>query len=96
MLSTLRSLSPADEIPERVWIIGDSECTLASIEKVRAAFGEYFGNRIGEVLDNQAKIEQFCPVGLNGEWWFIANKDNAADQATRLDTGCSELGPDSE
>ena len=68
VLSTLRSLSPADEIPERVWITGDSECTLASIEKVSAAFGEYFGNRIGEVLDNQAKIEQFCPVGLNGEW----------------------------
>ena len=96
VLSTLRSLSPADEIPERVWIIGDSECTLASIEKVSAAFGEYFGNHIGEVLDNQAKIEQFCPVGLNGEWWFIVSKDNAADQATRLDTGCSELGPDSE
>ena len=35
VLSTLRSLSPVDEILERVWIIGDSECTLASIEKAR-------------------------------------------------------------
>ena len=96
VLSTLRSLSLADEIPERVWIIGDSECTLASIEKVSADFGKYFGNRIGEVLDNKAKIEQFCPVGLNGEWWFVASKDNVADKATRLDTDCSELCPDSE
>ena len=66
MFSTLRSLSPADEIPERVWIIRDSECTLASIEIVSAAVGEYFGNRISEILDNQAKIEQFCLVGFNG------------------------------
>ena len=94
--STLRSLSPADEIPERVWKIGDSECTLASIEKISAAFGEYFGNRIGKVLDNQAKIEQFCPVGLYGEWWFVASKGNAADKATTLATDCSELSPDSE
>ena len=96
VLSTLQSLSPCDEIPERVWMIGDSECTLASLEKVSGAFGEYFGNRIGEILDNQAKIERFCPVGNNGEWWFVPSSDNAADQATRLNTDCNELGLDSE
>ena len=30
-------------------MIGDSECTLASLEKVNCAFGEYFENWIGEV-----------------------------------------------
>ena len=58
VLSTLKSWSSSEDLPERVWIIGDSECTLSSIEKVSAAFGEFFGNRIGEIQDNQAKIEE--------------------------------------
>ena len=33
-LSTVRSLAESEEIPERVYLIGDSECTLASLEKV--------------------------------------------------------------
>ena len=52
-------------------MIGDSECTLSSIEKVSASFGEFFGNRIGEIQSNQAKIEEFCPVGESGEWWWL-------------------------
>ena len=96
LLSTLRSLSCSGEVPEKVWFIGDSECTLASIAKVSAAFGEYFGNRVGEILDNQAKIEQFCPVGEDGEWWHAKSEDNAADCATRLDTHCADIGLHSE
>ena len=84
MLSTLRTLSPADEIPERVWIIGDSECILASIETTSSAIGEYFGNRISEILDNQAKIQQFCLAGFNGE--SVGSNANVADKATRFDT----------
>ena len=57
LLSALRSLSQADIVPERVWMIGDSECTLACLEKVSTAFGEYFGNRVGEIVEKQAKIE---------------------------------------
>lgn len=38
LLSSVKSLSISDFIPERVWMIGDSECTLASLEKVNAAF----------------------------------------------------------
>jgi hypothetical protein len=50
------------------------------------AFGEYFGNRVGEILDNQALIEKCCQVGNNGEWWHTASRHNAADQATRCDS----------
>ena len=96
LLSTIHSLSVADELPEKVWIIGDSECTLASLEKVSGAFGEYFGNRIGEIVDNQAKIEQYCPVGNDGEWWFAPSSENAADTVTRLDAKCSDLDVDSK
>jgi hypothetical protein len=90
VLSTLRSLLSSD-IPETVWFFGDSECTLASIEKVNGAFGEYFGNRIGEIFDNQAKIEELCPVGENGEWWAVDTKDNGADMASHLDSTTDDL-----
>ena len=91
VLSTVRSWAVSGDIPERVWFVGDSECTLASIEKVNSPFGEYFGNRMGEIHDNQAKIEQICPVGENGEWWHTESKNNGADIATRLETSCDDL-----
>ena len=91
ILSTVRTLSVSDEVPERVWVVGDSECTLASLEKTSAPFGEYFGNRVGEVIDNQAKIETICPVGINGEWYHTESENNGADIATRLDTDCEGL-----
>ena len=47
-------------------MIGDSECTLASLEKVISAFGEYFGNSIGEIVNLQSNIKKYCPVGNDG------------------------------
>ena len=91
VLSTLRSWSSSEELPERLWMIGDSECTLASIEKTSAAFGEFFGNRVGEIHQNQAKIEAFCPVGENGEWYHTDTHSNAADRATRLDSTVNDI-----
>jgi hypothetical protein len=91
VLATVRCLSTSQDIPERIWFIGDSECTLASLEKISAPFGEYFGNRIGEIYTTQAKIEQFCPVGFNGEWYFTKSANNGADIATRLDTDLCDL-----
>ena len=96
VLSAVESLSSSNIIPERVWLIGDSECTLSSLEKVNCAFGEYFGNRVGEVLEQQAKIEKICPVGYNGEWWHTESSNNAADRLTRLDSNIADVGPGSE
>ena len=93
-LSTVRSL-PAGFPLGRIWFIGDSECILSSLEKINAPFGEYFGNRVGEVQDNQAKIEQYCPVGEDGEWWFTRSSHNAADQLTHADATPADLGADS-
>ena len=64
-------------------MLGDSECTLASIEKTSGALGEYFGNRVGEILDNQAKMQEICPVGDEGERYHVSSDDNAADKPTR-------------
>ena len=81
--------------PERVWLFGDSECTLSSIEKTSGALGEYFGNRVGEVLDNQRLIQKFCPVGIEGEWYHLSSSDNSADQPTRLDSTIHAISPSS-
>ena len=62
-LSSVTSLTNANIPMKRIWFIGDSECILACLEKTNCALGEYFGNRVGEILDTQAKIERMCPVG---------------------------------
>ena len=94
-LSAVRSLSSAGMPLGKVWFIGDSECTLACLGKVNAPFGEFFGNRVGEVQDNQAKIEQYCQVGENGEWWFTPSCHNAADQLTHSNATPADLNADS-
>lgn len=95
LLFYLKSCTKAGVTPKTVWILGDSECTLASMEKTRGALGEYFGNRVGEALDNQSRIQQFCDVGFDGEWWHISSDDNAADQPTRTDSTAKDVAPDS-
>ena len=94
LLSCLRSLSQTGIIPEQVWLIGDSECTLACLEKVNAAFGEYFGNRIGEIIDTLAKIESL--VGSSVHVVHVRSQDNAADRVTRLDSNPVDVAIDSE
>ena len=84
-LSEVRSLTSAGILIARIWFIGDSECTLSALEKMNGPFGEYFGNRVGEVQDTQAQIERLCAVGENGEWWYTKSCNNAADPATRPD-----------
>ena len=67
----VRSLNPED-VPERVYFLGDSETVLASREKNSGFFGEYYGNRIGETFDVQAEIQKLTQVGDNGDWgWFV-------------------------
>ena len=96
LMSTLRSLEETNHLPERVWVIGDSECSLACVENVTSVLGEWFGNRVGEVVSSLSKIEKFCPVGLNGELYHIASNNNAADRATRLDSGIMDIMEGSE
>ena len=95
VLFYLKSCAKAGVTPKIVWFLGDSECTLASIEKTSGALGEYFGNRVGEILDNQSRIQKFCQVGYDGEWWHVSSSDNAADQPTRLDSTAEDVGPNS-
>ena len=49
-------------------MIAYSEFTLASLEKVNSLFGEYFGSRIGDIVDLQAKIDQILNTNTVGCW----------------------------
>ena len=95
VLFYLKSCTKAGVVPKKVWLLGDSECTLASIAKTSGALGEYFGNRVGEVLDNQSRIQKFCNVGDEGEWWHVPSSHNAADQPTRLDSTAESISRES-
>ena len=95
VLSTIKSCTAAGTSPTRVWLLGDSECTLASIVKTSGAFGEYFGNRVGEILDIQARIQEYCEVGENGEWYHVASANNPADQPTRMSSTADDISSNS-
>ena len=80
-----------EDMPEVVWIIGDSETVLASREKDAGFFGEFFGNRIGETYDYMEEIQKLTKVGISGEWYHCKSADNAADRASRLDSTPADL-----
>jgi hypothetical protein len=65
---------------------------LASREKDRGFFGEFFGNRIGEIFDVQQEIQKITKVGDDGEWYHVKSEYNAADRPSRLDSTAEDLG----
>ena len=95
-LSTIKACVESGTTPTKVWLLGDSECTLSSLEKTGGAFGEYFGNRVGEVLDNQARIQEYCEVGVKGEWYRVLSADNPADQPTRMSSTAADISDGSQ
>ena len=84
-----------DDPPVQAYFLGDSESVLQSREKQGGYFGEFFGNRLGEQFDNQERLEEILSVGNNGEWYWVASHDNAADRATRLSSTSADLSLDS-
>ena len=95
VLTLIKACKVSGTVPKKVWLLGDSECTLGSIIKTSGAFGEYFGNRVGEIHDNQARIEEYTSVGDDGEWYHVSSEDNAADQPTKLDSTLADVSMDS-
>ena len=91
MLFFLKSCISSGIKPHKIWLLGDSECTLATVEKTSGSLGEYFGNRRGEILDNQARMQELCSVGEEGEWYHVSSKDNAADRPSRLDSAIGDI-----
>ena len=85
-----------DDPPGEVIFIGDAETVLASRERDKGFFGEWFGNRIGEQFDNIERIETLVVLDKPPVWYHVASQDNAADRTTRLQSVPEDLGLDSE
>ena len=99
LLSTrilLRVVRALESVPVRVYIAGDSETILAAKEKHSGYFNEYFSNRIGEIIENEKKITELCPIGMRGEWYHVASKDNPADRPTRTNSMVEDIVPGSD
>ena len=46
-----------DDPPAKVYFLGDSETVLGGRERDKGFFGEFFGNRIGEMHDNEIRMQ---------------------------------------
>ena len=91
----VRVVRAYDVKPSKVIMAGDSETVLAAREKNSRFFNEFFSNRVGETWDNQKKIEEFCPIGSDGEWYHVSSSCNPADVASRSNLGDVKVDKDS-
>ena len=49
-------------IPANITLIGDSECSIAMLEKSGSSLAPYFCNRVGEIRSNLDTLRELCPV----------------------------------
>ena len=69
----------ADDPPGVVMFVVDSQAILASREREKGFFGEFFGNKIGEQYDNIERMELLVqPV----QWYYVSTELNVADRGT--------------
>ena len=92
VLSTVHSLTKADDKPCSSIILLDSMCTISSLEVNARKLKPFFHNRRGEILDNIDQISQLCHFeGV----FHVSGKLNPADLATRGNTRIEDIGPNS-
>ena len=72
----------ADDPPGVVMFMGDSQTILASREREKGFFGEFFGNRIGEQYDNIERMELLVNFDKPVQWYYVSTELNVADRGT--------------
>ena len=81
------------EKPEVAILCGDSECSIAALEKAGGVLGPFFANRVSEIHEN---LRQLGDVVENVEpVYHLPGEQNPADLGTREHAALSELGSDS-
>ena len=86
----------ADDPPGVVMFLGDSQTILASREREKGFFGEFFGNRIGEQYDNIERMELLVNFDKPIQWYYVSTELNVADRGTRTLSVVEDLGQNSE
>ena len=85
-----------EDPPGQIMFLGDSQTILASRERDRGYFGEFFGNRIGEQYDNMERMENLVSFDTPIQWYHVASELNAAGRTTRLLSNPADLSLNSE
>ena len=76
------------ESPLSVTIVGDSQCTIAALEKPGSFMAPYFANRISEVTRNISDVKEFVDVG---PVYHVPGSLNPADIPTRKSSTAADL-----
>ena len=82
------------ELPDRITLNGDSECTIASVECEDDVLKSWFANRVAEIL---AHMETWAKLGIKVDplqHW--PGTRNIADIATKGKANLDDVGPGSE
>ena len=82
------------EKPAKISLLGDSQCTIASVDCQQHLLGTWFGNRVAEVIEHmRAWQEEGIEVDEIHHWPGLRN---IADLGTKGKATLEEIGEDSE
>ena len=88
MVKVVKAL--VDDPASNMYGFGDSETVLAWRERVKGYFGVFFRIRIGEMLDNEIRVQHH--EDINTELYRVSNKNNEADRTARPHSVSEEVG----
>ena len=80
LMTVLKAMS---EKPDRVIVAGDSQCTIAALEKSGEGLGAYFCNRVSEILQNFDLVRAQYPDTTLDPVYHLPGKINPAYLITR-------------
>ena len=81
-------------LPKKISLFGDSECTISAVDCMDGQLDIWFGNRVAEVLDH---MEAWRKMGIQvDELHHWPGLRNVADIATKGRAVLADIGPESE
>ena len=79
--------------PSHIYICGDSQCTIAALQKSGDTLGPYFCNRVSETCSNLEELDSLVEGMVVDPVHHISGKLNPADLITRDTASASDLLP---
>ena len=77
--------------PTDVYMLSDSECSIAALDKTTSNLKPFFHNRVVEIGENVSEMRKICEVE---EVYHVPGKLNVADLGTRSGVKVEQLGSD--
>ena len=77
--------------PTDIYMLSDSECSIAALDKTTSNLKPFFHNRVVEIGENVSEMRKICAVE---EVYHVPGKLNVADLGTRSGVKVDQLGSD--